>query len=93
MLVHVLTCISPDARSQLVLCGNFLVFLFLMAPTSDKVQETFRLLEGVHSALKRCREMAENEEAVALLRPVLLRVETLFTQAARIMDTRDEVTI
>jgi hypothetical protein len=37
--------------------------------------------------------MAENEEAVALLRPVLLRVETLFTQAARIMDTRDEVPI
>ncbi|WAO88914.1 Zn(2)-C6 fungal-type domain-containing protein [Fusarium falciforme] len=84
---------GDHARSQLVLCGNFLVFLFLMAPTSDKVQETFRLLEGVHSALKRCRDMAENEEAVALLRPVLLRVETLFTQAARIMDTRDEVPI
>ncbi|KAM5368946.1 hypothetical protein ACJZ2D_009255 [Fusarium nematophilum] len=81
------------ARSQLVLCGNFLVFLFLMAPTSDKVQETFRLLEGVYSGLKRCRDMAENEEAVALLRPVLLRVETLFTQAARIMDTRDEMPI
>ncbi|KAF4996678.1 hypothetical protein FDECE_12330 [Fusarium decemcellulare] len=84
---------GDHARSQLVLCGNFLVFLFLVAPTPDKVQETFQLLERVYSGLKRCRDMADNEEAVALLRPALLRVETLFTQAARIMDTRDEVPI
>jgi len=78
---------GAHARSQFVLCGNFLVYLFLMAPTPDRVQATFRLLESVTTALKRLREMADTEDAIALLRPTLLRMDTLFTQAARIMDT------
>lgn len=76
-----------DARSQLVLCGNFVVSLFLMAPTPDQVQATFRLLESTQSALKIWRELADNEDAISLLRPTLLRIDTLFTQAARMMDT------
>jgi len=76
-----------DARSHLVLSGNFLVYLFLTAPTPDEVQSTFRLLESVHTSLKRLRGIASNEDAVALLRPVVLRMDTLFTQASRIMSS------
>jgi hypothetical protein len=58
-----------------------------MAPTPDQVQATFRLLESTQSALKIWRELADNEDAISLLRPTLLRIDTLFTQAARMMDT------
>ncbi|KAJ6438448.1 hypothetical protein O9K51_09040 [Purpureocillium lavendulum] len=78
---------GAHARSHFVLCGNFLVYLFLTAPTPDEVQSTFRLLESVHTSLKRLRETAGNEDAVALLRPVVLRMDTLFTQASRIMSS------
>ncbi|CAH0030968.1 unnamed protein product [Clonostachys rhizophaga] len=85
---HSLNCFwGAHARSQLVLCGNFIVSLFLMAPTPDQVQATFRLLESTQSALKIWRELADNEDAISLLRPTLLRIDTLFTQAARMMDT------
>ncbi|UNI18845.1 hypothetical protein JDV02_005089 [Purpureocillium takamizusanense] len=78
---------GAHARSHLVLSGNFLIYLFLTAPTPDEVQSTFRLLESVHTSLKRLRGIASNEDAVALLRPVVLRMDTLFTQASRIMSS------
>jgi hypothetical protein len=58
-----------------------------MAPNSDRVRATLRLLESVYTALGRLRELANSEDAIALLRPALLRMDTLFTQAARITNT------
>lgn len=76
---------SAVARSQLILCCNFLVCLFLTASDSGQVRQTFQLLERVHSAIKSLQKVAQTEDALALLRPVVLRMHTVFTQAALIM--------
>ncbi|EXJ82430.1 hypothetical protein A1O3_06243 [Capronia epimyces CBS 606.96] len=72
------------ARSQFILTGNFLVYLFLLASSPDQVRETFRLLELFHESLQRLRELVD-EESVGLIRPVALRIDSFFTQAAQIM--------
>lgn len=74
-----------DARSQLILCGNFLIYLFLLAPSPAQVQATFQLLERYHESLLRLREWADDDASIALLRPAALRMDSFFTQAAQIM--------
>ena len=76
----------PDARSQLILCGNFLIYLFLLAPNPEQVQETFRLLGRFHESLQRLSAVADNV-AINLLRPVALRIDSFFAQAAQVMRT------
>lgn len=80
-----------DARTQLVLCGNFLVYLFLMAPGPTEIQTAFDDLERFHTSLHRLRSMARSSVAVSLLRPTILRIDTLFAQAERIMSTGTKV--
>lgn len=77
----------PDARSQLTLCGNFLIYLFLLASTPTQVRSAFELLESFHESLQRLREWADDDASLALVRPVALRIDSFFTQAARIMRT------
>lgn len=76
-----------DARSQLTLCGNFLIYLFLLASTPTQVHSAFALLESFHDSLQRLREWAIDDASLALVRPVALRIYSFFTQAARIMRT------
>ncbi|KAL2427591.1 hypothetical protein ABEF91_002113 [Exophiala dermatitidis] len=71
-------------RSQLILTGNFLVYLFLLSSSPDQVRETFRLLELFHESLQRLGELVD-EDSVGLIRPVALRIDSFFTQAAQIM--------
>ncbi|KAJ9136610.1 Fungal specific transcription factor domain-containing protein [Pleurostoma richardsiae] len=74
------------ARSQLILCGNFLIYLFLLAPDPEQVQDTFQLLGRFHDSLQRLSAVAD-KVAINLLRPVALRIDSFFTQAAQIMRT------
>ncbi|KAL4947504.1 fungal-specific transcription factor domain-containing protein [Aspergillus filifer] len=74
-----------DARSQLTLCGNFLIYLFLLAPGPEQVHSAFALLSSFHSSLQRLREWADDDASLALLRPVALRIDSFFLHAARIM--------
>lgn len=76
-----------DARSQLTLCGNFLIYLFLLAPSPEQVRVAFRLLERFHDSLQRLREWADDDASLGLLRPVALRIDSFFTQAAQNMRT------
>jgi hypothetical protein len=75
----------PDARSQLTLCGNFLIYLFLLAPSPEQVHSAFELLGSFHESLQRLREWADDDASLALLRPVALRIDSFFLHAARIM--------
>ncbi|OAA55792.1 fungal specific transcription factor domain-containing protein [Niveomyces insectorum RCEF 264] len=72
------------ARSQLIICGNFLIYLFLLAPSAAEIQESFQVLSRFHDALRRLSAMADNI-AIDLLRPVALRIDTFFTQSAQTM--------
>ncbi|KAL2849708.1 fungal-specific transcription factor domain-containing protein [Aspergillus pseudodeflectus] len=73
------------ARSQLTLCGNFLIYLFLLAPSPEQVHPAFELLGSFHESLQRLREWADDDPSLALLRPVALRIDSFFLHAARIM--------
>ncbi|KAL4895257.1 fungal-specific transcription factor domain-containing protein [Aspergillus ambiguus] len=73
------------ARSQLTLCGNFLIYLFLLAPSPNQVRTSFQLLESFHEALQRLRGWANDDASLSLLRPVALRMDSFFTQAANTM--------
>ncbi|KAL2831470.1 fungal-specific transcription factor domain-containing protein [Aspergillus cavernicola] len=73
------------ARSQLTLCGNFLIYLFLLAPSPEQVHAAFELLGSFHESLQRLREWADDDASLALLRPVALRIDSFFLHAARIM--------
>ncbi|KIW90259.1 uncharacterized protein Z519_08903 [Cladophialophora bantiana CBS 173.52] len=73
-----------DGRSQLILIGNFLIHLFLLSSSPEQVSGTFRLLEHFHESLQRIGELVD-EESVGLIRPVALRIDSFFTQAAQIM--------
>ncbi|KAL3477643.1 fungal-specific transcription factor domain-containing protein [Aspergillus californicus] len=73
------------ARSQLTLCGNFLIYLFLLAPSPGQVHSAFELLGSFHESLQRLREWADDDASLALLRPVALRIDSFFLHAARIM--------
>ncbi|EXJ65648.1 uncharacterized protein A1O5_11175 [Cladophialophora psammophila CBS 110553] len=79
---HKLT--EVDGRSQLTLIGNFLIHLFLLSSSPEQVSGTFRLLEHFHESLQRIGELVD-EESVGLIRPVALRIDSFFTQAAQIM--------
>jgi hypothetical protein len=72
------------ARSQLMLCGNFLIYLFLLSSHSAQVKGAFHLLELFHESLQRLSGMAD-ATSVGLLRPVALRIDSFFSQAAQIM--------
>ncbi|CAK7204849.1 hypothetical protein SEUCBS139899_007611 [Sporothrix eucalyptigena] len=90
--------ISPDclhafwglhARSQFILCGNFLIYLFLLAPNHDEVRDTFALLGKFHDSLQRLSAVAD-KFAIGVLRPVALRIDSFFTQAAQVMRTNGQ---
>lgn len=78
--------IKLDARSQLILCGNFLIYLFLLATEPRDVEAAYRLLERFHQSLQRLGA-TEDIAAKVLLRPVILRIESFFIQATELIKT------
>lgn len=73
-----------DARSQLILCGNFLVYLFLLAWERRDIERAYRMLECYHQTIHELGE-CDNLQAKTLLRAAMLRIDSFFSQAAQIM--------
>ncbi|KAK1246026.1 hypothetical protein MKX07_005095 [Trichoderma sp. CBMAI-0711] len=76
--------ISNYARSQLILCGNFLIYLFLLAAHQQHIEAAYQLLQEFHHSLKRLGETTYTPGRL-LLRPVRLRLDSFFRQAATIL--------
>ncbi|EHK44883.1 hypothetical protein TRIATDRAFT_139428 [Trichoderma atroviride IMI 206040] len=76
------------ARSQLILCGNFLIYLFLLASDQGHIEAAYQLLQDFHHALKRLGETTHKPGRL-LLRPVRLRLDSFFRQAATILRGND----
>ncbi|KAH6609810.1 hypothetical protein Trco_003156 [Trichoderma cornu-damae] len=72
------------ARSQLILCGNFLIYLFLLASDESHIESAYQLLQEFHHSLKRLGETTHKPGRL-LLRPVRLRLDSFFRQAATIL--------
>ncbi|KAL4874957.1 fungal-specific transcription factor domain-containing protein [Aspergillus karnatakaensis] len=70
------------SRSQLILCGNFLIYLFLLATEPRDIEDAYRLLESLQSCLERLIACPEVElRGRLLLRPTMLRVNSFFARA------------
>ncbi|KAM0233402.1 hypothetical protein ACHAPO_007096 [Fusarium lateritium] len=72
------------ARSQLILCGNFLIYLFLLASDPRDVEAAYRLLEKFHLSLQRLGA-TDDTAAQVFLRPVILRIDSFFMQATELI--------
>ncbi|KAL7908462.1 hypothetical protein GGI35DRAFT_454221 [Trichoderma velutinum] len=72
------------ARSQFVLCGNFLVFLFLVASERSDIEHAYGLLETFHQTMSGLWDVS-NEEVTALLRAAKDRIDSFFSQAAQVI--------
>ncbi|KAL7794421.1 permease for cytosine/purines, uracil, thiamine, allantoin domain-containing protein [Trichoderma ceciliae] len=72
------------ARSQLILCGNFLIYLFLLASDELHIEAAYQLLQEFHLDLKRLGDTTHKPGRL-LLRPVRLRLDSFFRQAATIL--------
>lgn len=75
---------GASARSQLMLCGNFLVSLFIVATREQDIQRAHELLVSFHVALQRLTS-TEYYFARVMLRPVALRIDSFFQQAGEII--------
>lgn len=73
-----------DARSQFILCCNFLIYLFLLATAPGDVETAYRLLESFHESLRRLGR-TEQVAARLMLRPAILRIDSFFTQATELI--------
>ncbi|UQC75251.1 uncharacterized protein CLUP02_01904 [Colletotrichum lupini] len=69
------------ARSQLILCGNFIIYLFVLATEPGDITSAFKLLESFHDTLQRLKRQVDSISELLLL-PVSLRIDSFFTQAA-----------
>ncbi|KAL2817643.1 fungal-specific transcription factor domain-containing protein [Aspergillus granulosus] len=72
------------SRSQLILCGNFLIYLFLLATEPRDIEAAYRLLESFHNSLQRLGG-TPNVAARLLLRPTMLRINSFFAQATELI--------
>lgn len=82
--------IPRHTRSQLILCGNFLIYLFLLARKQADVCKAYQLLEDFQGSLLRLeapssRYLASSSRTVLFLKPVAFRIHSFFSQAADIM--------
>jgi hypothetical protein len=75
---------NADARSQFILCGNFLIYLFLLATEPHDVETAYRLLESFQQTIQRLKS-TENLAAKLMLRPTILRIDSFFIQASELI--------
>ncbi|KAL2825671.1 fungal-specific transcription factor domain-containing protein [Aspergillus pseudoustus] len=72
------------SRSQLILCGNFLIYLFLLATEPRDIEAAYGLLESLHNSLQRLGD-TKHLAARLLLRPTMLRINSFFAQATELI--------
>ncbi|KAK9417355.1 putative Zn(2)-C6 fungal-type domain-containing protein [Seiridium unicorne] len=72
------------AESQLIVYGNFLIYLFLLAKGLDEISEAYRHLEEFQESLQRLRS-TPCPKARLLLKPVSLRIDSFVSEAVRLM--------
>ncbi|KAK2871701.1 hypothetical protein FQN49_002909 [Arthroderma sp. PD_2] len=77
------------ARSNFILCTNFLIYLFLCAFSSDRVTAAYEMLETFHKSVKRLSALTDDSN-IGLLRPAVLRIDSFFGQAVEIMRAQAE---
>ncbi|KAF3483551.1 fungal specific transcription factor domain-containing protein [Arthroderma uncinatum] len=78
------------ARSNFILCTNFLIYLFLCAFTPDRVTAAYEMLETFHRTIKHLSTLTD-ERNIGLLRPAVLRIDSFFGQAVEIMRAQAEI--
>ncbi|KAG5973632.1 hypothetical protein E4U55_000344, partial [Claviceps digitariae] len=80
------------ARSQLILCGNFLVYLFLMASERAHIESAHRMLEEFRLKVNRI-SLTDHTPTKALIRATTIRTNSFFAQAAAVMRHGPEASI
>jgi hypothetical protein len=75
---------STDARSQFILCGNFLIYLFLFTTEPQDVETAYRLLQSFQQSIHRLGSTG-NLAAKLMLRPTILRINSFFIQASKLI--------
>ncbi|QPG96638.1 hypothetical protein C2857_004844 [Epichloe festucae Fl1] len=80
------------ARSQLILCGNFLVYLFLMAGDRAHIEAAHKLLEDFRVKVNRI-SMTDHIPTRAMIRAATIRTNSFFAQAAAVMRHGPEASI
>jgi hypothetical protein len=77
---------SADARSQFILCSNFLIYFFVLATEPYDVETAYRLLQSFQQSIQRLESTA-NLAAKLMLRPTILRIDSFFVQASELIRT------
>ncbi|QLI63605.1 uncharacterized protein G6M90_00g010690 [Metarhizium brunneum] len=80
------------ARSQLILCGNFLVYLFLMAAEREHIEAAHRMLETFRVKVNNIAD-TDHVPTRALIRATTIRTNSFFSQAAAVMRHGPEASI
>lgn len=76
------TDLRIDARSQLTICGNFIIYLFLLAFEPAGMDAALSSLESFHESLQKLNEMTDANSRL-LIRPVALRIDSFFIFASQ----------
>ncbi|KAG6104627.1 hypothetical protein E4U13_008310 [Claviceps humidiphila] len=80
------------ARSQLILCGNFLVYLFLMAADRAHIESAHKMLEDFRVKVNRIA-MTDHVPTKAMIRATTIRTNSFFAQAVSVMRHGPEASI
>ncbi|KAG6001049.1 hypothetical protein E4U21_004760 [Claviceps maximensis] len=80
------------ARSQLILCGNFLVYLFLMAAERAHIESAHKMLEEFRAKVNRL-SLTDHTPTKAMIRATTIRTNSFFAQAAAVMRHGPEASI
>lgn len=81
-----------DARSQLILCGNFLVYLFLMAADRAHIESAHKMLEDFRVKVNKI-SLTDHTPTRAMIRATTIRTNSFFAQAAAVMRHGPEASI
>lgn len=92
ILSNVSTLDNIDARSQMILCGNFLVYLFLMAAEREHIEAAHRMLESFRVKVNKIAD-TDHTPTKALIRATAIRTNSFFAQAAAVMRHGPEAAI
>ncbi|KAL6233632.1 hypothetical protein BDW75DRAFT_241858 [Aspergillus navahoensis] len=71
------------SRSQLILCGNLLIYLFLLATEPRDIEVAYQLLESLHHSMQRL-DATPDVSARLIIRPTMLRINS-FAQATELI--------
>lgn len=70
-----------DSRTNLIIGGDFLIYLFFCASTEPQVTQAYEMLQQYQESLQRMASLSD-WSTIGLIRPTLLRTESFFHGAA-----------